>query len=72
MKHQRNGECLYLLSLQNQVVGDIFKFINSQLVLTSTPTLSIDFSALHQQSHPIAHFDCIGVEVAVFLPVQMD
>ena len=24
------------------------------------------FSALHQQRHPIAHFDCIDAELAVF------
>ena len=40
----------------NQVVGDILEFVSFQLVSASSPTLSIDFSALHQQSHPIAHF----------------
>ena len=43
-----------------------------QLVTASSPTLFMDFSALHQHSHPIAHFACIDVEVTVFLPVQMD
>ena len=49
-----------------------WEFVNFQLVGASSSTLSIDFSTLHQQSHPIAHFECIDVEVTVFLPVQMD
>ena len=41
-------------------------------IIALFPTLAIDISALHQQSHPIAHCDCIDVEVAVLLPIQMD
>ena len=71
-KHQRKGECLYLLYFQNQVARDILEFVSFQLVSASFPSLSIYFSVLHQQPHPIAYFDCIEVELAVFLPVQMD
>ena len=32
LKHQRNGENLYLLSFQNHMARDILKYVNSQLV----------------------------------------
>ena len=60
LKHQRNGECSYLLCFENQVSGDILQFVNSQLVPASTPTLPIDLPALYQPSNFIAHLHCIS------------
>ena len=54
------------------MAGGILEFVNFQLVAASSSTLSIDFLGLCQQSHTIAYFDCIDVEVTVFLPVQID
>ena len=54
------------------MTGGTLEFVNFQLIASSSSTLSIDFLALYEQSHAIAYFDCIDVEVTVFLPVQID
>ena len=53
------------------MTGGTLEFVNFQLIASSSSTLSIDFLALYEQSHAIAYFDCIDVEVTVFLPVQI-
>ena len=49
------------------MAGDVLEFVYFQLILALSSFLSIYVSAIHQQSRPIAHFDCIDVEAAVFL-----